>query len=125
MSGGSGHFLVYKVGIIRLLHCYEVIVLLTLLSKEILAIDEVFSGDRTVLVGQLLLVQGNATTLHHLAHLTLRGEDGSGSGEELNSGLSELVLANLKLLNTVEHIEECLFVELLKCLLRCFAEEYV
>ena len=55
----------------RLLDNQQVVVLLTLLSQQILAVDEVIGGNGTVLVSQFLLVQADSTTLHHLTHLTL------------------------------------------------------
>ena len=53
------------------LYYQEIVVLLTFLGQQILAVDEVVAGDRTILVGQFLLIQRYATTLHHLTHLTL------------------------------------------------------
>ena len=65
----------------ELLHNKQIVVLLALLSQQILAVDKVFSRYNAVLVGQLFLVQANATTLHHLAHFTFRGEDRGSSGQ--------------------------------------------
>ena len=49
----------------------QIVVLLTLLGQQILAIDEVLGSDGTVLIGQLLLIQADTATLHHFTHLTL------------------------------------------------------
>jgi len=49
----------------------QVIVLLTLLCQQILAVDQVLGRDSAVLIGQFLLVQRDAATLYHLAHFAL------------------------------------------------------
>ena len=47
----------YLFTFLPLLDNQQIVVLLTLLCQQILAVDEVFGSNRTVLVGQLLLVQ--------------------------------------------------------------------
>ena len=108
-----------------LLHRDEEVVLLTFLGKQILAVDKVFTGDGALLVGQLLLVEADAAALYHLAHLALRGEDGCGSGEQFDGGLTKLVGSNLIVRHTVEDVEERLLVEALECFLRGLAKENV
>ena len=54
-----------------LFYYQKIIVLLSLLCQQVLTVNQVFSCNRAILVGKLLLVQRYATTLHHLTHLTL------------------------------------------------------
>ena len=54
-----------------LLHADEEIVLLALLCQDVFACYEVIGCERTVLVGEFLLVDRDTASLHHLAHLTL------------------------------------------------------
>ena len=74
VSGCKGKkYLAYRQIFPHLLLFYyqKIVVLLTFLSQQILSVDEVIRRNEAVLVGELLLVQRDATTLHHLAHLTL------------------------------------------------------
>ena len=41
----------------RLFHNQQIIILLTLLCQQVLAVNQVFSSDWTILVGELLLIQ--------------------------------------------------------------------
>ena len=54
-----------------LLHRHKIIVLLTALHEQILAVDEVVGGHSLVEGSKLLLVERHATALNELAHLTL------------------------------------------------------
>ena len=54
-----------------LLHRHKIIVLLSALHEQILAVDEVVGGHSLVEGSELLLVERHATALNELAHLTL------------------------------------------------------
>ena len=95
------------------------------MGQQILAVDEVFSGDGAVLISQLLLVQRYTAALYHLAHFTLGWEDRSHRCQHLDGWLSELILANLKLGYPVEDVKQCLLVEFLQSFFGSFSEEDV
>mgnify|MGYP003509701797 CR=1 FL=1 len=54
-----------------LLYNNQVIVLLALLNKDILVVEQVLTVDYLVKRSKFLLIDGNATTLNKLAHLAL------------------------------------------------------
>ena len=54
-----------------LFYYQQIVVLLTFLCQKILSIDEIFGCNRTILVGQLLLVETYTASLNHFAHLAL------------------------------------------------------
>ena len=56
---------------VPLLHRHKIIVLLSALHEQILAVDEVVGGHSLVEGSKLLLVERHATALNELAHLTL------------------------------------------------------
>ena len=60
-----------------------------------------------------MLVDADATLLHHLAGLTLRGEDGSLGGKKLKQGHAGLYVGtrDLESGDTFQHVEQRLLVE--------------
>ena len=61
-----------KQGVVApLLHRHKIVVLLSALHEQILAVDEVVGGHSLVEGSKLLLVERHATALNELAHLTL------------------------------------------------------
>ena len=65
----------------------QVIVLLALLGKDVLAVEQHVGTGRHVGVSEFLLVDAHATALGELAHLALAGEDGSHLGESARCSL--------------------------------------
>ena len=54
-----------------LFYYQQVVILLALLSQKILAVDQIFGCDSTILIGNLLFVQRYTSALNHLAHFAL------------------------------------------------------
>ena len=109
-----------------LFHCDQEIVLLSTLNEEVLTVDQVAFFNDLVEGCELFLVEADATTLSHLAHLALRREALCGFCEEINRlGTDGLVAADFKLRYTFEYAEESGFVQFQKAVLGSLAEENV
>ena len=67
---------------IKSLDNQQIIVLLTLLGQDVLAVEQHVGTGSHVGVGELLLVDAHATALGQLAHLALAGEYGSHLGQQ-------------------------------------------
>lgn len=79
------------------LHSDEIIVLLSALHEQILAVYEVFGSHDTVERRQLFLVERHSSALNELTHLTLACEHfGFVACEEIHSRLSEPVLRHVE-----------------------------
>ena len=61
----------YLFTFLPLLDNQQIVVLLTLLCQQVFTVDEVVGSNQTLWVAHLFLVQRDAATLYHLAHLTL------------------------------------------------------
>ena len=66
----------------KLLDNQQIIIFLTLLGKDVLAVEQHVGAGRHVGIGNLLLVDAHATALGQLAHLALAGEDSGSIGQQ-------------------------------------------
>ena len=78
-----------------LLYDDYIVVLLSLLGEDVLAVDDVGFADLPGRVGKLIFVDADSVALDHLAGLTLGREDRSLHGQKILDGAGEFVLNSI------------------------------